>query len=548
MKKFYSIILFLSIGLIPFLGFGQNLVTNAGFENWTGDTPDNWTYESGVTFTQESTNIHSGTYSAMVNLTTQAQGDTDTQNASAAVIAGEPFNSSVWVYDNDPAGRISLVLYWDGGPANTYSGIYSEDIDAWQELVFDDFVPEGATGVKVGFRFYDVSDNWDGDAVFYVDDYSFEINTTVYPEPTNYPTNFAADPSGTNIVTTWTDDVAGEQLPISYVLLGNNDGSDFTPPVDGTPVTDDMNWDDGMIAMNVLYGAETYSIPVEANTEYTFTIYPYSNTGENIDYKTDGTPPTASATSSNSTVVSLEGFDNDLGLWTAYSVVSADQFWIWDNYGNPAGCAKMNGFAGAAVANEDWLLSPALDLTGFETVSFSFDHARNYASNDGLFVLISTDYDGLSDPSVNGTWNDVTSMYTFPDPGSWDFNPAGSADVTTYTGASTYFAFKYTSTDSDASTWEVDNALVYGVLAVGIPESKSASMSVYPNPANTIFNLTSESDGQLSILNIAGQLIMSENLSKGENVINISDLETGIYVIQFTDSQQRVMTDKLIVQ
>lgn len=545
MKKFYSIILLLSIGLIPFLGFGQNLVVNGDFEDWTAGAADNWLADGGaVTITQNATTVQSGASSCEVIWTSQ-----DNQYLTSdpfALTPGIEINASFWAYDNDIAGRARLCIIYEG--ADNYYGDYSEDQDAWQELTYSEIVPSGATSAEFQIRFYDISGDWDGDAMVIVDNAVLEANATVNPEPTNYPTNFAADPSGTNIVTTWTDDVAGEQLPISYVLLGNNDGSDFTPPVDGTPVADDMNWDDGMIAMNVLYGAETYSIPVEANTEYTFTIFPYSNTGANIDYKTDGTPPTASATSSNSTVVSLEGFDNDLGVWTGYSVVSDEQAWEWASFGNPAGCAKMNGFAGAAVANEDWLLSPALDLTGFDTVSFSFDHARNYASNEGLFVLISTDYDGLSDPSVNGTWNDVTSMYTFPDPGSWEFMPAGSADVTTHTGASTYFAFKYTSTDSDASTWEVDNVLVYGVLAVGIPESKSASLSVYPNPANTILNLTSESDGQLSILNLAGQLIMSESLLKGENVINIADLESGIYFVQFIDSQKRVLTDKLIVQ
>ena len=546
MKKNYFTILLISLILIPFLGMSQNLVTNAGFENWTGDTPDNWTYESGVTFTQESTNIHSGTYSAMVNLTTQAQGDTDTQNTSAAVIAGEPFNSSVWVYDNDPAGRVSLVLYWDGGPANTYSGIYSEDMDAWQELVFDDYVPEGATGVKVGFRFYDVSDNWDGDAVFYVDDYSFEINTTVYPEPTNYPTNFIAEPSGTKIITTWTD-ALGEQLPLAYLILGNNDGSEFVPPVDGTPVENDLNWDDGLITMNVLYEVETFSVSVDPNTEYTFVIYPYSNTGENIDYKTDGTPPTAAVTSSNSVTVNQEGFDTDLGTWSGYSVVG-EQVWIWDNFGVPPGCAKMNGYAGGPIANEDWLISPSLDLENFETVSFSFDHARNYASNDGLYVLVSTDYDGTSDPSTNGTWNDLTSMFTFPEQGSWDFIPAGDEDVTMYTGASTYFAFKYTSTDSDASTWEVDNVLVYGVLGVGVPENETSTIQFYPNPANGMIHFISDNNGELSIHNLAGQLLKNESILQGSSDIDISDLETGIYILQFINNKHQHAIKKLIVR
>ena len=50
------------------------------------------------------------------------------------------------------------------------------------------------------------------------------------------------------------------------------------------------------------------------------------------------------------------------GAWTGYTV-TGDQVWEWDTYGVPPGCAKMNGYSGGAVANEDWLISPAIDLS-----------------------------------------------------------------------------------------------------------------------------------------------------------------------------------------
>jgi hypothetical protein len=545
MKKFYTTLLLLLFAVS--MMYGQNLVTNPGFENWTGGTPNNWTYESGVTFNQESTNVHNGTYSAMVTLTTDVQGDTDTQNAAAAVVAGDPYNCSVWVYDNDPAGRVSIVLYWTGGPANTYTNVYSEDIDAWQELTYEDYVPEGATEVKVGFRFYDVAANWDGDAIFYVDDYSFEINTTVYPEPTNYPTDFLAESEGPNINLSWTDAI-GDQLPRGYLILGNNDNGDFTPPVDGVPVPDDLNWDNNNIAVNVMYGAEMLAVSVEPNKEYNFTIYPYSNTAEDIDYKTDGTPPVASASSGNTTVISLETFDSDLGEWTGYNV-SGEQVWGWDSFGLPPGCAKMNGYAGGAVANEDWLISPALNLSGFETITFSFDHARNFASNEGLFVLVSTDYDGSSDPSTNGTWADLTSMFTFPEGGgSWDFIPAGSADVSMYDGTSTYFAYKYTSTDVAASTWEIDNALISGVAAVGIAEIEEVNIQVYPNPATDMLTVHCESQGNMKIISLAGQVMMQSAAKKGANLFNVQRLNPGMYMLQFTNEAGAASTQKLLIK
>lgn len=542
MKKVYILGLIITLITSGSL-IGQNMVINGDFEDWTGSTADNWLADGGaVAITQNSTTTQSGSYSCEVLWTSQ-----DNQYLTSDpfnVTAGIQINASLWAYDNDIAGRARLCVIYEG--ADNYFGDYTTDMDSWQQLTYTDLVPSGATSAEFQIRFYDISGDWDGDAMIIVDNIVYENNTTVNPEPTNYPTDFAAAPSGTKIMLTWTDAI-GDQLPLSYVIMGNNNGSSFTPPVDGTPVEDDTNWDDGNIAMNVLYGVQTYSISVDANTDYTFTIYPFTNTGDIIDYKTDGTPPAASATSSNSVVVNQESFDSDLGSWTGFTVIG-DQVWEWASYGVPPGCAKMNGFSGAAVANEDWLISPSLDLTSFESVSFSFDQARNYASNDGLYVLVSTDYDGSSDPSTNGIWNDITSSYTFPDPGSWDFMEAGVADVSAFTGVNTYFAFKYTSTDSDASTWEIDNALIYGITGIGIIESPKVNFSFYPNPGVDFVYVDADTEGSVKIYSISGQLLIDEPVNEGINNININTLSQGTYLLQFSNAKGNSSTKKLIVR
>ena len=159
----------------------------------------------------------------------------------------------------------------------------------------------------------------------------------------------------------------------------------------------------------------------------------------------------------------VEPFDADLGATTQYSVL-ADQIWEFANFGNPAGCSKMSGYDGVAVINEDWLITNAIDCSNHTNITLSFDHARNYADNSGLSVLISTDYDGSSDP--NGfTWTDISADFTWPT-GGWSFIPAGTADINAYAGASTYIAYKYTCDDVAAATWEVDNIKVEGEFDV----------------------------------------------------------------------------------
>ncbi|MBL7904239.1 MAG: chitobiase/beta-hexosaminidase C-terminal domain-containing protein [Bacteroidales bacterium] len=120
--------------------------------------------------------------------------------------------------------------------------------------------------------------------------------TVLAGEPTNHVTAFAADsPLSSAIVLTW-DDNDGVQPADGFLVLANTTGI-FTAPVDGTPVTNDANLGDASAAMNVAHGVETLTFGgLTAATTYYFAIYPYTNAGALIDYKTDPAAPEANAT------------------------------------------------------------------------------------------------------------------------------------------------------------------------------------------------------------------------------------------------------------
>jgi hypothetical protein len=154
-----------------------------------------------------------------------------------------------------------------------------------------------------------------------------------------------------------------------------------------------------------------------------------------------------------------EDFTSNLGSFTAYSI-SGDQVWEWKNYDN--GCAVMSGFAGSAYANEDWLVSPAIDLAGKTNVVMNIREAVNHITNNGyneLQVLVSTDYDGTSAPST-ASWTELTG-FNRPAGSDWNFVDSGDISMTAYDGETIHIAFMYKSTTADASTWEVGKVILF---------------------------------------------------------------------------------------
>jgi BspA type Leucine rich repeat region (6 copies)/Secretion system C-terminal sorting domain/SprB repeat len=72
-----------------------------------------------------------------------------------------------------------------------------------------------------------------------------------------------------------------------------------------------------------------------------------------------------------------------------------------------------------------------------------------------------------------------------------------------------------------------------------------AGIDLYPNPSNGIINLKLPIDLQVEIYNNLGQMLSSEKMFTGSNVINISDKPAGVYFLKANDGNN-VSTFKII--
>ena len=77
-----------------------------------------------------------------------------------------------------------------------------------------------------------------------------------------------------------------------------------------------------------------------------------------------------------------EGFETNWNDWTKISVTGAQEWRLDTQFGNPGSCAVMSGFAsGSNNVNEDWLISPEIDLSSVEGAMLTFQTASRFSGN-----------------------------------------------------------------------------------------------------------------------------------------------------------------------
>ena len=159
-----------------------------------------------------------------------------------------------------------------------------------------------------------------------------------------------------------------------------------------------------------------------------------------------------------------ETFAESLGAFKTAQIVN-DYAWKHEVY-NEKAYAKVSGYAnGASQDAESWLISPAIDFTGETVAKITFD----YVVNKGDASLAAKNHQLMITDNYTGDF--YTTEWTAVDFGAtndntWTFRSASAAIPAQYMGKSAVvIAFKYTSTTSASSTWEVNNVVVSGNAA-----------------------------------------------------------------------------------
>lgn len=210
-------------------------------------------------------------------------------------------------------------------------------------------------------------------------------------------------------------------------------------------------------------------------------------------------------------------------------------------YFSAPNCAFVRFEAG--TINEDWLVTPLVNLTNYTAASLTFYAGQQYSSEyfTAYIVKVSTtsqtdhssfvDVATYSESDLTGGGNSPTSNLT----------AQKTVSLAAYNGQQIYIAFVMIQDDGD--NWSLDDVVVSGTLGTTTFDGET-KISVFPNPTEDILNINVSSTLQKSVLfDLLGKEVKSfGNASK----LDISGLEPSVYLLKITTIDGLVSTHRVI--
>lgn len=146
--------------------------------------------------------------------------------------------------------------------------------------------------------------------------------------------------------------------------------------------------------------------------------------------------------------------------------------------------AKVSVYSSTTnIPNEDWLISPAFDLSDQSSASLAFNNALNFCPsesdiNNNQTLWFSNNYNNGA--PANATWTKLT-ISNMPSGSSWTFVNSGDIQLPSQIlQKNIHFAFKYLSSASVSGTWEFKNIMLSTeCIPFAIPTKPNYKTSIY---------------------------------------------------------------------
>ena len=175
--------------------------------------------------------------------------------------------------------------------------------------------------------------------------------------------------------------------------------------------------------------------------------------------------------------------------------------------------------AAQSLLNDDYIITPQIDLTSVNAAQFSF-WAKSFTDFYGLerfHVLLSTTSSNYFDFTVELSDGELQAPLEYTE---------YSYDLSDYEGQMVYLAIHYVAQDS--FVFQMDDFLVQGNI-LSMEDNLFNNFNHYITNNKLVINASTSLEN-IQLYNLLGQEVISKKLSNTNETINIESLDTGIYI------------------
>lgn len=188
----------------------------------------------------------------------------------------------------------------------------------------------------------------------------------------------------------------------------------------------------------------------------------------------------------------------------------------------------------AALTPDNWLITPAINLSENATLSFWVAGQDPSYAAENFSVYLSTTGTDINNFNITLLENQTSTaeMTEF------------TADLSAYTGNNVHIAFRHHNV-TDMFRLNLDDVSV--TAGVGIKNAESGNVTVYPNPAYNYINVNATSNiNNVEVYTIAGQKVGDFTANGTQTVISTANLSNGMYMMRI-NTENGVINKKFSV-
>jgi len=456
--------------------------------------------------------------------------------------------------DDSAATWVSVNALHFYSPTPVHQGSLDGNLAANQTSLSSTITAQVANASTVYFRWRDgdISGTEDGLAI---DDFSMTVTTSGGPLPPVLLSTTPAD-NATNVPVNTT--ALTLTIDNQIMMLNNGGVATLVNVTNATSVSIPVN--------NFSFSGATATISgvtLASNTDYIVLVDanilqtnngPFGGISDSTvwNFKTENTTAPAAVTSLNETFTICN--DPNFGVFSAYSEVGG-QNWRCTTFGNgDTNAVRMNGGTGPMTTfdNEDWLISPPLDLSAMSMPLLEFFSKIRFSGTNTKELLVSGDYSGTGSPAA-ANWTAIQIPNWSALDTTWrKFSPI---DLSTYKSSNFHLAFKYVSSASGtADEWTIDDVnITEGATAVTSWTKEDLDLIILGDVStnlNLLISSSKERDMKYQVRELSGRKVAQGNLhvlgGSSKQMIAMPNLAVGMYFLEVHNSEGNAQVKFLV--